>query len=212
MKLVIGSALASLSALVAVSAVAVSQQAVPVMVGVPTQVGAADELLNRVFLSPKDAERGARLGLLPEGVRSILKVQKMLRHGEFEWDDIGIPSGKLVIRVDVDRQLLSVFRGGHEIGTAVILYGVDGKATPIGRFPIKAKIADYHSRTYDAPMPYTLWLTDDGVAVHGSSVRSGRATNGCVGVPIDFARHLFAVANVGDQVEIVSSRPLTTES
>jgi lipoprotein-anchoring transpeptidase ErfK/SrfK len=61
-------------------------------------------------------------------------------------------------------------------------------------------------------MPYTLWLTDSGVAVHGSSVRYGRATNGCVGVPIEFARRLFDAVNVGDEVEIIASRDLQLDS
>jgi hypothetical protein len=36
------------------------------------------------------------------------------------------------------------------------------------------------------------------VAVHGSDVRWGRATHGCVGVPGAFARRLFAAAKEGD--------------
>jgi hypothetical protein len=178
----------------------------------PAQLQTADEPSNRVFLSPQDARRGARLGLLPSDVQSILRVQETLHHGDFQWDDANVPHGKIVIRVDVDRQLLSVFRAGHEIGTAVVLYGTDHKATPLGRFPIKAKLPDYHSRTYDAPMPYTLWLTESGVAVHGSSVRYGRATNGCVGVPTEFARRLFDAVNVGDEVEIIASRDLQLDS
>ena len=53
-----------------------------------------------------------------------------------------------------------MFRSGHEIGTAVILYGADGLPTPTGKFPILAKLKDHRSITYDnAPMPYTLRLT-----------------------------------------------------
>jgi lipoprotein-anchoring transpeptidase ErfK/SrfK len=107
------------------------------------------------------------------------------------------------VRVDLGKQLLSVFRDGHEIGSTVILYGTDGKPTPIGDFTIKAKDADYHSRTYDAPMPFMLLLTSDGVAIHGSEVRNGAATHGCIGVPIEFAKLLFAQAGLGDQVYIL---------
>ncbi len=56
----------------------------------------------------------------------------------------------------------------------------------------------HRSSAYDADMPYTMWLTDDGVAIHASSIVSGRATHGCVGVPEDFASKLFAVARRGD--------------
>jgi lipoprotein-anchoring transpeptidase ErfK/SrfK len=110
------------------------------------------------------------------------------------------------VRVDLSRQLLSVFRGGHEIGSAVILYGTRGNATPAGRFPILQKDADYYSHSYHVPMPYMLRLTNDGVAIHGSPVREGWATHGCIGVPLDFARLLFTAASKGDPVFILPAR------
>lgn len=114
--------------------------------------------------------------LMPDGTRrtiySILNVRGPMRFGTHVWNEAGVPEGPLWVRVDLARQILSVFRGGHEIGSAVILYGTDGKPTPTGSFTVLQKDADYHSRTYDAPMPYMLRLTDDGVAIHGSDVRS----------------------------------------
>jgi lipoprotein-anchoring transpeptidase ErfK/SrfK len=98
-----------------------------------------------------------------------------------------------------------VFRGGHEIGTAVIVYGAETMKSPLGRFPILSKQRDYHSRSYDAPMPYSLFITDTGVALHGSPVSSRRATHGCIGLPTEFARLLFAAAKAGDEVQIVRS-------
>ena len=55
-------------------------------------------------------------------------------------------------------------------------------------------------------MPYMLRLTKDGVAIHGSNVREGWATHGCIGVPLDFARKLFSVARKGDLVVILPIR------
>ncbi len=52
-------------------------------------------------------------------------------------------------------------------------------------------------------MPYMLRLTNDGVAIHGSNVREGWASHGCIGVPLDFARLLFAAASKGDLVVIL---------
>jgi lipoprotein-anchoring transpeptidase ErfK/SrfK len=99
--------------------------------------------------------------------------------------------------------VMSVFRSGHEIGTTVVLFGADTHQTPIGTHSIRGKVRDYHSRAYSAPMPYTLWLTSDGVAIHASDVRRGRATHGCIGVPSEFAERLFGIARVGDQVRIL---------
>jgi lipoprotein-anchoring transpeptidase ErfK/SrfK len=144
---------------------------------------------------------------LPDGrqeiVRSVLNIQKPMQFGAYVWDEDRIPKGPIWVRVDLGRQLLSVFRGGHEIGSAVILYGTDGKPTPTGSFTVLQKAARYVSHSYDAPMPYMLRLTDDGVAIHGSNVRQGWATHGCIGVPLDFARLLFAQTNKGDVVVIL---------
>jgi hypothetical protein len=145
---------------------------------------------------------------LPDGqgqpVRSMLNITGPMRFGDFVWDENHIAAGQLWVRIDLSRQLLSVFRDGHEIGATVILYGAGGKPTPTGRFTILEKNPDYYSRSYDAPMPYMLRLTKDGVAIHGSNVRKGWATHGCIGVPLGFARLLFAAARKGDPVFILA--------
>jgi len=147
---------------------------------------------------------------LPDGrrevVHSVLNIAKPMHFGDFVWNDERIPQGRVWVRVDLDRQILSVFRDGHEIGSAVVLYGGAKYATPAGSFTILRKDQHYYSHTYDAPMPYALRLTDDGVAIHGSSVREGWATHGCIGIPLEFARLLFTVANKGDRVVVLSGQ------
>ncbi len=138
------------------------------------------------------------------GVKSVLNVSKPLSYGEYVWDDKGVAKGRIWILVDPARQLISVFRGKDEIGTAVTLYGADEFPTPTGHFRILGRTKDHRSRKYDnAPMPYTLWLTKDGVAIHGNNVLEGYASHGCVGVPLEFARRLFAQAKLGDEVFIL---------
>jgi hypothetical protein len=141
---------------------------------------------------PKAVERG-----------SILNIRETMHYGQFVWNDEGVPQGPVSVRVDLARQTISVFRAGHEIGTAVILYGTDGKPTPTGTFPILARLKDHRSSIYDAAMPYTLRLTGDGIAIHGSNVTKGLATHGCVGIPRDFAALLFDQVERGDPVIIV---------
>lgn len=146
-----------------------------------------------------------RAGVLPAGTKSLLATTGRMRHGDYKWDEKGVAPGKITIWVDLRTQLISVFRGGHEIGTSVIVYGADTMQSPTGIFPILSKHRDYHSRTYDAPMPYSLFITNTGVALHGSPMSSRRATHGCIGLPLDFARLLFAAANQGDEVQITRS-------
>lgn len=160
---------------------------------------------DRTFVTEAQNFQARAEGLLDHDVKSVLNVTKRMHYGDYLWDDKNVPQGPVWVRVDLTRQIIQVFRGGHEIGTAVILYGADEKETPVGVFPIQAKLRDHKSITYDnAPMPYTLRLTGDGVSIHGSDVRWGRATHGCIGVPVEFAHKLFDQVSKNDQVTIVS--------
>jgi hypothetical protein len=138
-------------------------------------------------------------------VRSLLNVTRPIAFGGYVWDEAGVPPGPVWVRVDLGRQTLSVFRAGHEIGTALILYGADAKPTPPGVYPVLARAERHRSTLYDAAMPYMLRLTPDGIAIHASTVRAAAATHGCIGVPHAFARRLFAQVRRGDRVVIVGA-------
>jgi len=167
---------------------------------------------DRIRLRP-----GERLTVtMPDGSRrevsSLLNVTGPQSFGSFLWNEDGASHGPLWVRVDLGAQTLSVFRGTDEIGTAVILYGTPSKPTPLGWFKVLEKQRDYHSQTYDAPMPWMLRLTADGVALHASKVRKGHATHGCIGTPDEFAGRLFAAINPGDWVQIVDSQRASDQS
>lgn len=140
----------------------------------------------------------------PFVIKSILPIEGTIRYGEWFWDESRAPArGPLVVTVDLDARVISVFRDGHEIGTAVALLGTTSHPTPLGTFPILTKEKDNISEKYNnAPMPWTLRLTWDGVAIHGSPVMNGYASHGCIGVPDPFAEKLFAAAKRGDKVVI----------
>lgn len=196
----IGNSSANLSAQLATDKAAAARQA-------PQDTQTPQDTRTRLFLTPEQRRQATAEGGFAAAPSSLLRVDRKLHYGDFVWDDEGVPAGPITIRVDLRTQLLSVFRAGHEIGTAVALYGADRKETPLGQFPILWKGRNHRSSLYDAPMPYTLRLTGDGIAIHGSNVRWGAATHGCVGVPTDFASHLFDQARVGDVVTIVRTQP-----
>ena len=141
-------------------------------------------------------------------IKRILPIDGPIKYGEWHWDDAGVPDGPLVMTVDLDARVLSVFRGGYEIGAAAVLLGTDEHPTPLGTFPILTKERHNVSEKYNnAPMPWTLRLTWDGVAIHGGSeVENGYASHGCIGVPDDLAARLFAIARKGDKVIITRGK------
>lgn len=137
-------------------------------------------------------------------IKRILPIDGPIKYGEWHWDDEGVPEGPLVITVDLDARVISVFRAGYEIGAAAAMLGTDEHPTPLGTFPILSKERHNVSEKYgNAPMPWTLRLTRDGVAIHGGSeVENGYASHGCIAIPDELARRLFAVAKKGDKVVI----------
>lgn len=141
-------------------------------------------------------------------IKRVLPITGPIKYGEWHWDEAGAPAdGPLVMTVDLDARVLSVFRGGYEIGATAVLLGTTEKPTPLGKFPIIWKKADHYSSIYDgAPMPFTHRLTNDGVAIHGTKVEKGYASHGCIGVPNDFGKKLFAVTKLGDVVFITKGK------
>lgn len=144
----------------------------------------------------------------PFVIKRILPIDGPIKYGEWHWDDKGVPDGPIVVTVDLDARVLSVFKGGYEIGATAVLLGTQEHPTPTGVFPILSKERHNKSEIYgDAPMPWTLRLTGDGVAIHGGApVEKGWASHGCIGTPNEFVSKLFAVAHVGDRVIITRGK------
>lgn len=160
--------------------------------------------------APKPPTPAAR-GKEPFVVKSILPIEGSIRYGDWFWDESAAPAtGTLVITIDLEARVISAFRDGHEIGTAVALLGTPSHPTPTGTFPVLNKSREYFSRKYNnAPMPHSLWLTNTGIAIHGSPVTNGYASHGCIGVPDPFAEKLFAATKRGDKVIITRGRLIT---
>ena len=168
----------------------------PIVAGPRTSHAPARIFSRTIRTSADFAGGGARQ------IGSLINVATPLSYGQSAWSDSKSFSGPVWIQIDLGRQILSVFRGYDEIGTSVILYGADRKPTPRGAFHILEMSRNHRSSLYDAAMPYSLRLTGDGVAIHGSYVRENAATHGCIGVPTEFSKRLFSVAHIGDLVSI----------
>lgn len=145
----------------------------------------------------------------PFVIKRVLPIKGPIRYGEWHWNEEGAPAeGPLVITVDLDARVMSVFRDGYEIGATAVLLGTDKHPTPTGVFPILTKERHNVSEKYNnAPMPWTLRLTWDGIAIHGgSTVERGYASHGCIGTPDPFVSKLFSIAQKGDRVIITDGK------
>jgi lipoprotein-anchoring transpeptidase ErfK/SrfK len=142
-------------------------------------------------------------------IKRILPIDGPIRYGEWHWNEDGAPAeGPLTITIDLEARVMSVFRDGYEIGATAVLLGTDEHPTPVGVFPILSRERHNVSEKYgNAPMPWTLRLTHDGIAIHGgSTVEPGWASHGCIGTPDAFVSKLFAIAKRGDRVIITNGQ------
>jgi lipoprotein-anchoring transpeptidase ErfK/SrfK len=140
-------------------------------------------------------------------IKRTLPITDPIKYGQWFWNEANAPAtGPIFITVDLDARVLSIFRDGVEIGTSAVLLGTQEKPTPLGVFPITQKDQHHVSNLYDAPMPYMMRLTNDGVSIHATNVQNGYASHGCVGVPLGFAQKIFAAVKLGTPVIITRGK------
>jgi hypothetical protein len=128
-----------------------------------------------------------------------------LQPGDYVWQPEAAPTGPVVIIVDLAKQVMEVYRDGSLIGRSTIGAGKGEHPTPTGIFTILQKELTHHSTKYhEASMPYMERLTWDGVAIHAGNVLGQPDSHGCVHVPMEFAKKLYAVTKEGATVLIAS--------
>jgi len=114
----------------------------------------------------------------------------------------GVP---LLAVVGLDTQRVSIYdSAGRLMQRSPVSTGQTGYETPAGIFSVVQKKADHNSNLYeDGNMPFMQRITWTGIAMHGGVLPGHPASHGCVRLPVDFARRLFDLTDVGMRVIIV---------
>ena len=119
------------------------------------------------------------------------------------------------IHIYIERQILIAQENGEEIYNFDIVTGRDGKETTAGTYQIFRKHEKYTSQSYGAEMPYAMFFSEDGKAIHGTQMATLRSylhtyvtesvgSHGCVGLTDDNALALFEWAPMGTPVIVIS--------
>jgi len=110
--------------------------------------------------------------------------------------------------VSLAEQKAYVYRAGKLIGVTTVSTGKRGHRTPTGSFTILQKRRKHFSNLYNnAPMPNMQRLTWTGIALHAGALPGYPASHGCVRLPMEFSKLLFAVTELGGRVHIVADAP-----
>src|ERR1700678_2588322 len=128
-----------------------------------------------------------------------------LKQGQFLWMGQAFTPGPVVMVVSLTEQRAYVYCNGILIGATTVSTGRPGHITPTGVFTVLQKQKEHRSTIYDgAPMPYMERLTWGGIALHAGGLPGYPESHGCVHLPSEFAKELFAISPAGMTVVIAS--------
>jgi lipoprotein-anchoring transpeptidase ErfK/SrfK len=115
-----------------------------------------------------------------------------------------------VIWIDQPRQVGIAYQEGKKLFEFPVVTGDDETPTNPGIYVVKLKDENYYSRTYDTPMPYSLFFDLQGKkAIHEGEVpppeiKKDLATHGCIHVEPPYIQRLYDWADEGDTVVVIS--------
>ncbi|MEP7031486.1 MAG: L,D-transpeptidase [Pseudolabrys sp.] len=126
---------------------------------------------------------------------------------------------ELLIRVDKAAQVMTVTVDGAQLYAWPVSTGLASYDTPNGNFKPFRMEKDHFSREWDdAPMPFSIFFTQAGHAIHGSghAKNLGRpASHGCVRLSVANAKTLFALVKTekmaNTRVVLVNDIPMANE-
>lgn len=144
-------------------------------------------------------------------VAKVIEAQgEKLAWGRYIWNPERAASGPVEMVVSLKAQRIYVFRERKLIAVSTVSPGRRGNETPVGRFPILQKNRDHFSNLYNnAPMPNMQRMTWDGVALHAGAIPGYPASHGCVRLPMEFSRMLFAITSIGSVVHVMADKPVS---
>ena len=128
---------------------------------------------------------------------------KDLKPGQYVWRNVPESAGEERVVISLSEQVAYLYRGDTLMAVASISTGVEGRDTPTGIFAVRGKTPFHRSKKYDnAPMPFTQFIDQYGIAMHGGHNPGYPASHGCIRLPLAFAKKLYSVTEVGTPVII----------
>ena len=129
-----------------------------------------------------------------------------------------LAAAEILITINKTTQRMTVTVDGQERHSWPVSTGMADYATPAGAFAPSRLAKQHYSREWDnAPMPYSIFFTDAGHAIHGSHAvgRLGTpASHGCVRLAPRNASTLFQLVLAegldNTRIQITGTEPIGT--
>ena len=121
------------------------------------------------------------------------------------------------ILVNVGQQKLYAVQANKLVYEFDVVTGKPGKETTVGQYRVFRKVKDYTSKTYGSPMPYSMFFSKDGKAIHATSWATLRSylhtyltesvgSMGCVGLTEDDAAVLYKWTPKGTLIVVLEGK------
>ena len=109
------------------------------------------------------------------------------------------------IVISLAEQRLYAYSGTELVAWSNVSTGKAGHETPVGTFKITQKHIDHYSSIYNnAPMPYFMRLTNDGVGLHAGQLPGYAASHGCIRLPMGMVKELYQHTPSGTEVHVIA--------
>jgi lipoprotein-anchoring transpeptidase ErfK/SrfK len=115
-----------------------------------------------------------------------------------------------IIWIDQPKQIGIAYQEGKKLFEFPVVTGDDITTTNPGIYVIRLKDESYYSRTYDTPMPFSMFFDlREKKAIHEGEVpppakRKDLATHGCIHVEPPHIERLFDWAEVDNTAVVIS--------
>ena len=115
-----------------------------------------------------------------------------------------------IIWINQPRQVGIAYQEGKKLFEFPIVSGDEETPTNPGIYVVRLKDDNYYSRTYDTPMPYSIFFDLKGKkAIHEGEVpppeiKKELATHGCIHVEPPYIERLYDWADEGNTVVVIS--------
>ena len=133
----------------------------------------------------------------PEKAKPVAKKPDAKKKPQVAKKKAPPPEPRLIITVNKVSQKMTVELDGDQLYKWPVSTGAPGYDTPSGTFrPFRMEKEHFSKEWDDAPMPYSIFFTGEGHALHGSyHVKSlgRRASHGCVRILPENAAILFGL-------------------
>ena len=137
----------------------------------------------------------------------FITEKSILPPGDYYWNNGETVDGPVRIEINLSTQMAYVWKGSTVLGVTNVSSGRETFETPQGVFKILGKEDNHHSQKYDADMPWTMWLNNDGVALHSGGTPGRPSSHGCIHLPAAFAELLYQATKTGTVVKITNNNP-----